>query len=205
MEIFILDKAIDNEKLDLDMDIYQLNKEKEKLSQSLKRRKEIVNQMNDLLYIEEIIEEFHPSCSTNEENDAIKEILAKNGSLQEEVRKLRREQEIQSIRLCEIMEEKNETKEKLEGKDNEIQHLCLQRTDFINQLTNANEEIVNLRSENERLQNDLNFERQLNERMMKSQVDMNQLNEKNIYRQKGKVVIGYKEEVESSNQGSQKN
>ena len=40
---------------------------------------------------------------------------------------------------------------------------------------------------------------------MKSQVDMNQLNEKNLYRQKGKVGIGYKEEGESSKQGAQKN
>ena len=34
---------------------------------------------------------------------------------------------------------------------------------------------------------------------MKSQADMNQLNEKNLYREKGKVGIGYKEEGESSN------
>ena len=57
---------------------------------------------------------------------------------------------------------------------------------------------MNLMSENERLQNDLNSENQINERMMKSQVDMNQLNEKNLYRWKGKAGIGYKEEGESS-------
>ena len=72
------------------------------------------------------------------------------------------------------MEEKK--KKKLEGKDNEIQHLSLQQTDFINQLSNANEEIMNMGSENERLQNDLNSEMKINERMMKSQDDMNQLN-----------------------------
>ena len=59
------------------------------------------------------------------------------------------------------MEEKNETKEEMEGKYNEIQHLSLQQTDFINQLTNANEEIMNLRSKNERLQNDLNTKRKI--------------------------------------------
>ena len=47
MEIFRLDKAIDNEKLDLEMAIAQLKKAKEHLSQSLKRRKELANQMND--------------------------------------------------------------------------------------------------------------------------------------------------------------
>ena len=38
MEIFRLDKAIENEKLDLEMAIAQLKKEKEKLSQSLKKK-----------------------------------------------------------------------------------------------------------------------------------------------------------------------
>ena len=54
---------------------------------------------------------------------------------------------------------------------------------------------------NERLRNDLNFEKKLNERIMRSQADMNQLNQlnkKNLYRQKGKERIGYKEEGESS-------
>ena len=90
MEIFRLDKAIDNEKLDLEMAISQLKKDKDKLSQSLKRRKDLAIKMNDHLYIEEIIEDFHPSRSTYEANDSIKELLEKNGSLQE-VRKLRRE------------------------------------------------------------------------------------------------------------------
>ena len=55
------------------------------------------------------------------------------------------------MRLCEVMEEKNKIKVEMEGKDNEIQHLSLQHIVFINKLTNANEEIMNLRSENERL------------------------------------------------------
>ena len=92
MEIFRLDKAIDNEKLDLEMAIAQLKKAKENLSQSLKRRKELANQMNDHQYIEERIEDFFPSSNSDEANDAIKELLEKNGSLQEEVRKLKREQ-----------------------------------------------------------------------------------------------------------------
>ena len=37
---------------------------------------------------------------------------------------------------------------------------------------------MNLRSKNERLKNDLNTEKQTNERMIKSQADMNQFNEK---------------------------
>ena len=89
------------------------------------------------------------------------------------------------------MEEKNKIKEEIEGENNETQHLSLQQADFINQLTSANEEIMNLGSENERLKNDLNTKRQTNERMMKPQADMNQLNEKIHFRQKGKAGIGY--------------
>ena len=79
MEIFRLDKSIENEKLDLEMAIAQLKKAKEHLSQSLKRRKELSNQMNDHQYIEERIECFFPSSNPDEENDAIKELLEKNG------------------------------------------------------------------------------------------------------------------------------
>ena len=156
MEIFKLDKAIDNEKLDLEMVITQLKKEKEQLSQSLKMRKYLAIQMNDHLYIEERIKDLHSTSNSDEANEVIKEILEKNGFLQEEVRKLRREQEIQSVMLCEVMEKKNKIKEEIKGKNNEIQHLSLQQEDLINQFTNANGEIMNLRSENERLQNDLN-------------------------------------------------
>ena len=50
---------------------------------------------------------------------------------------------------------------------------------------------MNLRLENERLQNDLNTEKKTNERMLKSQESMNELNEQNQYRHKGKAGIGY--------------
>ena len=50
--------------------------------------------MNDLKYVEEKIEDFFPSSSSDEENNAIKELLERNESLQEQVRKLKREQEI---------------------------------------------------------------------------------------------------------------
>lgn len=66
MEILRLDKDIDNEKLDLEMTIAQLKKAKEKLSQSLKRRKDLAIQMNDPLYIEERIKDFHPSNNLDE-------------------------------------------------------------------------------------------------------------------------------------------
>ena len=81
MEIFKLDKAIENEKLDLEMALVQLKEAKEHLSLSLKRRKELARQMNDLMFVEERIEDFFPSSSSDEAKNAIKEFLEKNGSL----------------------------------------------------------------------------------------------------------------------------
>ena len=60
MEVYKLDKAIDNENLDLELSIGKLKKEKEKLSQSLKRRKDLVAQIDENLYIEENIEDLCP-------------------------------------------------------------------------------------------------------------------------------------------------
>ena len=110
MEIFRLDKAIKNEKLDIKMIMVQFKKAKEHLTQSLKRRKELAKEMNDHQYVETKIEELFPSSSSNEANEAdnaIKELLEKNRSLQEEVRMLRLEQGIQTARFCEIMEQRN--------------------------------------------------------------------------------------------------
>ena len=103
MEVFKLDKAIYNEKLDLELANGQHKKIEEKLSQSLKRRKYLAIWMNGSLYIEERIEDIY-SRNSDEADDAIKELFEKNSTLQEEVRKIRREQETQSIRLCEVME-----------------------------------------------------------------------------------------------------
>ena len=122
MEIFKLEKAIENEKLDFEMALVQLKEAKEHLSLSLKRRKELARQMNDHQYVEEKIEDLLPSSNSDEADQAIKELLEKNGSLQEEIRKLKREQEIQSIRLCEVLEQRNKAIEDLEARNNHSYH-----------------------------------------------------------------------------------
>ena len=113
--------------------------------------------MNELKYVEEKIEDFFPSSNSDEANNAIKELLENNGSLQEEVRKLRREQEIQSIRRCKILEARN----------NEQQNQSNQHEDLIDQITEENEEIRVLKAQNERIRNDLNCEREINERILR--------------------------------------
>ena len=161
MEIFRLDKEIKNKKLDLEMAIVQLKEEKEHLSQSLKRRKELANQMNYLKYVEEKIDEFFPSSSSDEANNATKELLEKNGSVQEEVRKIKTEQEIQSIRLCEILEQRNKAQEDLEAINHEQQNQSSQNKDLVDQIFEGNEEIRILKAQNERIRNDLNHEREI--------------------------------------------
>ena len=100
----------------------------------------------------------------------MKDLLENNLTLHEEVKKIKREQEIQSVRMCEDMEQMDKAKEekrqltkKIEEKNNEIHQLSLQQEDTIDQLNDANQELINLRIENERLHNDPNIEKQTNE------------------------------------------
>ena len=53
--------------------------------------------MNDHLYIEERIEDFHSISISDEANEAIKELLEKNGSLQEEVVRIKPQTKITII------------------------------------------------------------------------------------------------------------
>ncbi|GLJ37449.1 hypothetical protein SUGI_0760880 [Cryptomeria japonica] len=180
------------------MAIAQLKEAREHLSQSLKRRKELAKEINDHEYVETKIEDLFPTSSSNEvdeANNAIKELLEKNGLLQKEVRMLRREQEIQSARFCKILEQRNKMQNEIEGRNNEI----VQHEDLTEKLSNANEEIRILKEQNESLKNELDIQKQANERMMKSQTDLD------LHKQKGKAGLGYNEEGESSEQGSQRN
>ena len=86
------------------MAIGQLKKAKEKLSQSLKRGKDLAAQMDDNLYIKEKIEDLCPERNSDEADVTINDLLENNFNLQEEVKKIKREQEIQSVRLFEVME-----------------------------------------------------------------------------------------------------
>ena len=81
MEVYKLDKAIDNIKLDLELVIRNLKKEKEQLSQSLKRRKDLIVQMNDNLYTKERIEDICLERNLDEADEVMKDLLEKNSNL----------------------------------------------------------------------------------------------------------------------------
>ena len=55
----------------------------------------------------------------------------------------------------------------MEARNNEEQNQSTQHEDLFDQISIANEEIKILKIENERIINDLNFERRINERTMK--------------------------------------
>ena len=60
--------------------------------------------MKDQTYIEEIIEDLCKERSYQEANAAIEDLLGKNLILHEEVRNLKREQEIHLVRMYEVVE-----------------------------------------------------------------------------------------------------
>ncbi|MDF3680842.1 hypothetical protein P3S38_28085, partial [Enterobacter hormaechei] len=71
------------------------------------------------------------------------------------------------------MEQRNKANEDLEVRNN----LSLQHEDLIGQLSNANVVIMNLRSENESLRNDLIIERQINASLQSDPRSERQINE----------------------------
>ena len=95
-------------------------------------------------------------------------------------------------------EERRFLYEKIEEKNNEINGLSIQQENLVDQLNDANHEFFNLRTENEILENDLNMEKKTNERMMKSQESMNELDRQIQSRYKSTIGLGYTDEGESS-------
>ena len=69
---------------------------------------------------------------------------------------------------------------------------------MVDQINDASQELINLRIENEILHNDLSMEKETNERMMKSQECVNELDRKNQSRHKGTIGLGFIDEGEST-------
>ena len=66
----------------------------------------------------------------------------------------------------------------MEARSNEDQNQSLKHEDLIDQMSNANEEIMTLREGNERIRNDLNYEREINERTLRELRSEKKINEK---------------------------
>lgn len=93
------------------MSVNQINEMKDTLRHSLARRKEISQQTNETTYQEEVIEELSNGNMSNEPDVSLAYLLEKNHSLIEQVKLLKKEQELQSRRMFEVMEQKRKVED----------------------------------------------------------------------------------------------
>ena len=94
MEVYKLGKTIENQKIEIQLSLHQLNEARNKLKQSLKRRKEIAIEENDTQQQEINTIELFVDENTNEFDAIVTDLMEKNGTLTEEVKNLKREQEV---------------------------------------------------------------------------------------------------------------
>lgn len=180
MEAYKLGKIIENQKLDVHLSFEQVKTVKETLRKSLKRGKEMEIQKNDTEYKEETIEELFDEGISSESDVTIVDLLENNKILNEEVRALKTEHEIQLVRLCEVTEQKKKDEEDKEMTDEDIRQMATSlderikevyrqtcnQFDVVNQLLSSNheiarnmEEIANLISKNYQLKSELRDEK----------------------------------------------
>ena len=81
------------------------------LKESLKRRKEIDIQQHDTHHEEIDTIGLFDDEKSKEFDEVVVDLMEKNNALNEEVRNLKREQEIQTIRMCEVSEQKKKVEE----------------------------------------------------------------------------------------------
>ena len=113
MEVFKLGKIIDNQVIDVHLTLHKLEKAKEELRKSLKRRKDIAIAENDIHYKEIDTTQVFFNRDSKEFDVAIVELIEKNRAQAEEIRSLKIEQESQAMMLCEITGKKRKEKLKI--------------------------------------------------------------------------------------------
>ena len=154
----------------------------------MSKRREIVIQQSESQYKEEDTIGLFDTSNFAENDKVIKELLEKNTILNNEVRTLKREHEIQSVRLCEVVEQKKKAEDdkamaevdkrqiatRLDERTSDIQRLTDNQLDMVNQLLLANQElgrkdleINQLKHDNDHLKHELRTEKEINERMNK--------------------------------------
>lgn len=155
MEVYKLGKTIENQKIEVQLALHQLQEARDELHHSVQRRKELAIQKNDTHYKEEDTTRLFENGNSSDFNVAVVDLMKKNNALTEEARNLKIEQEVQSVLLCEVIEQKKKDKEekfmiedekrtltnKLEEKTSDVQKLANMQLDKMNQLMIANHEL----------------------------------------------------------------
>ena len=110
MKAFKMDKVIENHVIDIKFILQKIEKEKQDLKEPLKRRKELAIQIKQFSYEEIETEGLFGSIIPNDK--AYTNLLEKKKKwLNEEIRGLKIEHEIQYVRLCEVTRQKKKDEE----------------------------------------------------------------------------------------------
>ena len=155
MEVYKLGKAIENQKIEIQLSLHQLKEARDELQHSLKRRKNLAIQQNDTQCQEEGTVGLFVDKNSNEFDVAIVDLIKKNITLNEKVRNLKREQETQSTLLRETTELKRKAEEdrvmieedkillanRLEEKSLDVQKILSIQLDMMSKLMTTNQEL----------------------------------------------------------------
>ena len=106
MEVFKLGKIIENKVIDVKLALHSLEKARDELRKSLKKRKDLAIAENEINYKEIDTKELFANGDTKEFDAEIEELMEINRVQVEEIRTLKMEQESHAIILCEVTEQK---------------------------------------------------------------------------------------------------
>ena len=97
MEVFKLEKIIENQAIDVHLTLHKVEEAREELRKSLKRRKEIAITKNDIHYKEIDTTQVFANGDSKKFDATIVELMEKNRAQVEEVRSLKMEQVLDTI------------------------------------------------------------------------------------------------------------
>ena len=106
MEVFKLEKIIENQVIGVQLALHSLEEARDELRKSLKRRKDIAIAENDINYKEIDTTKVFANGDNKEFDAAITELMEMNRSQAKEIRTLKIEKESQAIILCKVTEQK---------------------------------------------------------------------------------------------------
>lgn len=102
MESYGYEKIIENMNMELKFANDQIDELRRKLKNSLNKRKVLAHQLKDTHDQVEELEEQSEGILSNEFEDAILDLTKRNKTLTKKIKSLKREQEAQSVRMCEV-------------------------------------------------------------------------------------------------------
>ena len=106
MEAFKLGKIIENQVIDVQLPLHSLEEFRNKLRNSLKKRKDLAIAKNEINYKEIDTTNIFSNGDTKQFDVAIAELMEKKKAQIEEIRSLKMEHESQDIMICEITKQK---------------------------------------------------------------------------------------------------